>query len=381
MNNLRTSLSLPLPPRSEMKLHNPEGLTDKDKLLRVDATSLVAPNNLPERHILVDADIKLFKASSCLSEAEKLAAGGDEIKATIVKFDKAIVYLRFTLAKLWIAGLPTEKKHLYNAAEIAKNLKVSLIFSSRYNFRNKIYDLYKGSRSTHLSNNERARVIGKVDKIRATIKNLGNHDVVEDYGMEADDVISTTCQMFGPENVLIVSTDKDFKTLPCTIFNDHDGANIFQTVGAFTAQRNKFIQCIAGDRVDGYSGIPQISADEVAYLADTYMPETFLLSEPQFVELVVAVYEYRMGNTIREYALKQMQCAHLLRPADHVQYGEIIKLFGEDRLMKIDTETVKPYLYDTEGIPAISEHFISYATIEGDLDDPLQQAKIEAECV
>jgi len=75
-------------------------------------------------------------------------------------------------------------------------------------------------------------------------------------GLEADDLLGITATS-SKEDCIIVSEDKDLKTIPCKIYNPAKD-NKIHTITEFEADYNHMLQTLCGDAVDGYSGCPSI---------------------------------------------------------------------------------------------------------------------------
>ena len=69
--------------------------------------------------------------------------------------------------------------------------------------------------------------------------------------MEADDLLGIEATKHGG---IIVSEDKDLKTVPCTLFNPAKDLEPYE-IDEFTADYNHMTQTLCGDTTDGYSGL------------------------------------------------------------------------------------------------------------------------------
>ncbi len=77
-------------------------------------------------------------------------------------------------------------------------------------------------------------------------------DAVVSSGQEADDLIAIRATEL-EYNCTIVSTDKDFKQIPCRHYNPNKGEWV--TVGEFEGTRFFYSQILTGDRADNIEGI------------------------------------------------------------------------------------------------------------------------------
>jgi DNA polymerase-1 len=97
--------------------------------------------------------------------------------------------------------------------------------------------------------------------------------MAEEYGtviypnLEADDTIAIMATDLTPdEERIIVSIDKDFKSVPCT-FYDFNRDEIHD-VSVEDANKYHLMQTMAGDPVDGYKGIPGVGVVKAMRLLD-----------------------------------------------------------------------------------------------------------------
>lgn len=87
-----------------------------------------------------------------------------------------------------------------------------LAYDSKHYWRKEVFPYYKQNRKKdrEKSNHNWNSIFEVLNKIRDEIKEYFPYKVIEVYGAEADDVISTLCKSKGTEKVLILSGDKDF---------------------------------------------------------------------------------------------------------------------------------------------------------------------------
>lgn len=176
--------------------------------------------------LLIDADYIVYK---CAAAAEEDYDFGNDVIVVTSRFSEAYEMV------------------LRDLSHIANDLGIYddsvLFFSSPSNFRKKISSTYKGSRTRKKPCGYR-RIINKLTEDFPCI-------VYPD--LEADDALgiySTT----HPGNI-IVSPDKDLRQIPGDLYNLRDPVEEIQPDDAL---RWFYIQTMAGDMTDGYSGIPTI---------------------------------------------------------------------------------------------------------------------------
>lgn len=141
--------------------------------------------------------------------------------------------------------------------------------------------------------------------------------------LEADDVmgILATHPDLIKGKKIIVSEDKDMKTIPCWLFNPRKDTGI-QHITQYQADRLHMVQTLMGDAVDGYKGCPDIGIVKAEKALDG-------ADSADFWNIVVDLYKSK-GLT-EEDALVQAQVARILRHTDYdFKKGEV-KLWTPSR--------------------------------------------------
>ena len=111
------------------------------------------------------------------------------------------------------------------------------------NFRHEISDIYKAQRP----------------KEKPVTLKLARNYLVDNYnvsvvdGIEADDAIATEANRIGYENAIIVSIEKDFMQIPCTIYNYQK--QTWKVVSEWEAKVNFYTQVLTGDTADNIKGL------------------------------------------------------------------------------------------------------------------------------
>lgn len=165
-----------------------------------------------------------------------------------------------------------------------------LYFTGPNNFRKTVDPEYKGNR---------------VKRKPAGYKRLLNY-AFENYTckridcLEADDLIGLDCHLC-EENFIVVSPDKDMKSIACRLFT---GEQEFQ-ISPADADHQFHLQCLTGDVVDGYKGVPGIGPKSA---------EKILAQEGDPWTLIVQAYE-KAGMTEQD-ALRNARLARILRPGE-----------------------------------------------------------------
>ena len=184
--------------------------------------------------------------------------------------------------------------------------------TDKNNFRKDVLPTYKSNRK---------------EKRKPIVLNAMREHIMEKHNgiiwdnLEADDVmgIMATEPALNEERIL-VSIDKDMRTIPCNL--SQDGTTIEQ-IPEKIANYNFMIQTIMGDKTDGYDGIEGVGIKTAEKLIKKYTNVTLL----DLWKIVKGIYKEK-GYTHAE-ALQQARVAHILR------HGEYNKKTGKVKLWTI----------------------------------------------
>jgi DNA polymerase-1 len=165
-----------------------------------------------------------------------------------------------------------------------------------FNFRHDILPSYKSNRS----GTKRPLTLAKVKEWI-----INERDGVVQPGLEADDVMGILSTYGGRHEKIIVSEDKDMRTIPGLLIQ----RGHIERISEAEADYNHLYQTLVGDAVDGYSGCPRIGAVKAAKLLDREA------SVEANWEAVVGAFE-KAGMT-EEDALIQARVARILRAEDY----------------------------------------------------------------
>ena len=202
---------------------------------------------------------------------------------------------------LWTLHTDTRKaKALMNSEieQIAKALnadKVEIALSSRSNFRHDIDPNYKSGRK------KSRKPIG-LPCLREELLIEWKAQVHEK--LEADDLLgiwATDLMYNAGSKKIIVSVDKDMRTIPCNLFNQNHPELGVETITEEAANWNHLYQTLVGDTTDGYSGCPTIGPTKAKRILDT---------NPTWSQVVKT---YKSQNLSEEEALVQSRLARILR--------------------------------------------------------------------
>ena len=176
--------------------------------------------------ILIDCDYIVYK---CCAAAETEMDFGDDVIVVTSNFSDAMKCVQRDLDRIQ-SDLGSFDDELV------------LFFTSPNNFRKKILPEYKGHR-------QRKKPCGFKRVIQELKK---NYRVILKDTLEADDSIGIYATKY-PGNI-IVSPDKDMRQIPGKLYNLETTQDITAEEGA----QWHYIQTLAGDQTDGYSGVPGI---------------------------------------------------------------------------------------------------------------------------
>lgn len=178
--------------------------------------------------------------------------------------------------------------------EAAKGTDFYVCLSDKENFRLKILKTYK-------CNRDPADKPILLDVIKQLIRD--NHKTLCIPQLEADDVmgIYSTSPDLLPGKKIIVSIDKDMRTIPGFLYNPNRG--FVEEINPYEADLYHMTQTITGDTTDGYTGCPGAGPDA----AEKALEGASGLSE--MWERVVQVY----ARKALKDALVQAQVSNILR--------------------------------------------------------------------
>lgn len=226
--------------------------------------------------LLIDADIYAYRS---LSATEEETDWGDDI---------------WSLTSDVGAAKRNFQNELNKMSEVLGSDDYLLCFSSQTNFRKDINPDYKSGRK------KTRKPLGYASFVQFLCEVFPS--VTRD-GLEADDCLGILATQ--PDNVgkcIVVSDDKDLKTIPCKLYRPHAEERL--EIDEAEADKWFYTQTLTGDSTDGYSGCPTIGAKRA---------ENILGTRPAW-SLVEAAY-IKQGLT-REDAIMQARMARILRWSD-----------------------------------------------------------------
>jgi DNA polymerase-1 len=185
--------------------------------------------------------------------------------------------------------------------------KTVIALSDKENFRRRIDETYKASRK------KSRKPIG-LPSLRKRL--LDKWDAVVIPELEADDILGiwATDEEFMPDHrKIIVSIDKDMKTLPCELYNPGKPDLGVQKITLESADRFHFFQTLVGDSTDGYAGCPAIGPARAERLLDADCSWNAVVSA------------FKQQGLLEEDALRQARLAKILRSDNYCTCTGTIK--------------------------------------------------------
>jgi DNA polymerase-1 len=240
--------------------------------------------------LLIDGDIAIYQIAVAVEEP---IDWGDDLWTLHADASEAKQRLDY-----WIKNL-MEK---FNAG------RCIFALTSGDNWRNKVMPSYKAHRK---SNRKPVVYSALKDYIRMAYR------VYESPTLEADDVLGLLATGAYPgirDPMIVVSADKDLKTIPCRLHNPNDGSE--RTITLQEADYNHLYQTLIGDTSDGYPGCPGVG------------PKTAekLLAEHGAVWSTV-VNAYTKAGLNEHEALQQARVARILRKGEYSFRTHKVKLW------------------------------------------------------
>ena len=226
-----------------------------------------------KRTLLIDGDIIVYRYASTV---EQEVDWGDDVWS------------------LWSDAKEAKQlilQYLEHLVEMTAADDFIFCFSDKDNFRKTILPSYKSNRK-----GKRKPVCYK--GVKSWIES--EYENITMPNLEGDDVMGILATSGKYEETVIVSEDKDMKTIPGLLWRNAELENISEE----DADYFHLYQTLVGDSTDGYSGLKGVGDKRANVLLETPTWET-----------VVTAYE-KAGHT-EEDALVQARVARILRASDY----------------------------------------------------------------
>ena len=184
--------------------------------------------------------------------------------------------------------------------------KIIMCFSDYPTFRHEVYSEYKANR------------IGKRKPL--AFKDVAEavrryHDVATYPNLEADDVMGILATEEVHPTRVIVSGDKDMKTIPCILLRNGD----LETISEKRADRNWMVQVLCGDRTDNIPGLVGVGPKT----AEKILGDSETLSD--MWDKVIGAYEKR--KLTYKSALLSARLTRILRHGEYNLHKQEVSLW------------------------------------------------------
>lgn len=226
-----------------------------------------------KRTLLIDGDIIVYRYASTV---EQEVDWGDDVWS------------------LWSDAKEAKQlilQYLEHLVEMTAADDFIFCFSDKDNFRKTVLPTYKSNRQ-----GKRKPVCYK--GVKSWIES--KYESITMPNLEGDDVMGILATSGKYEETVIVSEDKDMKTIPGLLWRNAE----LEDISEEDADYFHLYQTLVGDTTDGYSGLKGVGDKKATALLETPTWET-----------VVTAYE-KAGHT-EEDALVQARVARILRASDY----------------------------------------------------------------
>ena len=232
-------------------------------------------------HLLIDADIVVFKTAIALEEKPTDWGDGLVSEGSPENFPKArinaVQFIKYLQRSTWAT-------------------KTTLCFTAKDNFRYDVLPAYKENRKDL----DKPKLF---TKLKRYLEN--NYSCKVKPKLEADDTLGILSTL-DPGNCVIATIDKDLKQIPGKHFN-WNWNRPFE-VDEYYANLYFYQQILTGDPVDGYKGIPGVGPAGAEKILKT-------VTDEDYWSTIVRAYEAK-GLT-EEDALQQARVARMCRAEDY----------------------------------------------------------------
>jgi DNA polymerase-1 len=197
--------------------------------------------------------------------------------------------------------------------ELTGSKNAVMCFSDYPSFR---YDLYPDYKANRVG---KRKPLGLRD-LRLWVEQ--HYETRTMVGLEGDDVLAILATNGGYSNPIIVSPDKDMRTVPCQLLAKDE----LESITSKAAFRHWMLQTLTGDQADNYPGIKGCGPVKA---------EKILGDEEDPVKLWASVVEaYRKAGLTFSDALLNARLARILRHGDYDYRTGEVKLWDPSHLLR-----------------------------------------------
>lgn len=234
------------------------------------------------RKLLVDGDIVAY---TCSTSCEKPIKWDDDLWTLHASEEESITKLADTLTYF---------------EEVCFIGKVVIALSDKDNFRRKVNPEYK-------SNRKSVRKPLTYNPLKQWM--IDNYETVIYKNCEADDVLGILATTDDGYDKVILTKDKDLRTIPSTIYF-MQGNGVYEEIDKDTADYNFMKQTLVGDRTDGYTGCPSIGEKTAEKLLLPYKGDLVAMWN-------TVCEQFKKQNLSDKVALEQARLARILRNGEY----------------------------------------------------------------
>lgn len=270
--------------------------------------------------ILVDGDIFIYQASAA---AEKPIQWDEDLWTLHSSLDEATAIFTQKLESV------VEEVLEYVTSCTDYDIIIALSSQDGTNFRKDIYPDYKSNRKDKRSPLVRKALYDYV---------LNNYNTFSRPHLEADDVLgilATSPYIVESAHKVIVSSDKDFKTIPGHHYN-MDKKEQFIILPSESAYWHMY-QTLTGDTADGYPGCPGVGPKK----AEALLPEPMFRDTPDeyYSKAWPIVLEaYKKAKLGEEFALTMARLARICQRDDYNFKEKAVLLWQPPALLLLTQE-------------------------------------------
>ena len=238
-------------------------------------------NFMKRRTLLIDGDIVLYQVSSQCEIATDWGSG------------------MWTLHSDLNHGIPLFNKQIEAYKENLQADDIIICLTGHDNFRKKLFNEYKANRE-----DRRKPLI--LNPLREYVES--RHTCLWENNLEADDVMGLQSQKANKfQEYVIVSIDKDMKSIPCLLSSN--GKDI-QKISKEQADYNFAFQTLVGDSTDNFLGCPSVGPKKATLILDN--------TNNTYWEAIVKAFD-KVGLTEND-AIIQAQMAYILREKEDYNF-------------------------------------------------------------
>jgi DNA polymerase-1 len=234
---------------------------------------------------LIDGDVLVYRVAFAVEQGIDWGEGMHTLHADEGQAREAIDKL---VAEI-LSDLETNDYHM------------ALTCHETVNFRKDFFPQYKENRTTL-----RKPLVWKF--LREHLTEI--YGAVTKSNIEADDILGiwATKLWTGKPRRIIVSVDKDMRSIPCSYWNMKK--KVMEEIDEATADYNFYWQTLVGDSTDNYPGCQGIGPKKATAILDN--------AKKQNASLYRAVLlAFKKAGFGEEFALTQARCARILRAEDY----------------------------------------------------------------